>query len=240
MSTATSENQPSEPETALCTKCTSEIPVKADRCPQCGYEPRVGILGKIGIWVSLMLGSTFAVIALSSLIVIVDGFPVRDGLLVAGITGFISLFFFGYIYNKWQTHKSKPAQPATEPGNNSESKSFRESYEEGKERGENWKDKMDAAPDWVFNAAVLFGCMLSLSVWGVALLEYETALLVSLLLGMLGLYLAVVLDVKRVNRVHGSEFRWYAYGIPAAIPLIGWLFGLLWLARKRKKTGTAV
>lgn len=237
MSTATSDDQPPDDrETASCTKCKSEIPIEAERCPECGFEPRVGILGGIGVWVSLMLGSTFAVIALSSLIVIADGFPVRDGLIVAGITGFIALFFFGYIYNKWQTHKSKPAQPTQESDGDGNSKSFRESWEEGKERGEDWKAKMDVAPDWVFNAVVLTGCMLSLSVWGVALLEFETALLISLLLGMLGLYLAVTLDVKRTNRVYGSGYRWYAYGIPAAIPLIGWVFGIVWLYRKRGTT----
>jgi uncharacterized membrane protein YqjE len=189
-----------------------------------------------------MLGSTFAVIALSSLIVIADGVPVRDGLLVAGITGVIALFFLAFVNKKWQDHRSKPAQlvgRATGENADSESTSIRESWDEGKERGENWKDRMDAAPEWVFNAAVLFGCVLSLSVWGVALLEFDTALLVSLLLGMLGLYLSIVLDVKRMNRVYGTGFKWYAYGIPAAIPLIGWVFGLVWLLRKRGERGVA-
>lgn len=203
-------------DTGTCRKCKSEIPLEADRCPECGYEPRIGILGGIGMWVSLMLGSTFAVIALSSLIVIADGVPVRDGLLVAGITGAIALLFLAFVNKKWQDHRSKPAQPvgrASGENADSESKSIRESWDEGKERGENWTDRIDAAPEWVFNAAVLFGCVLSLSVWGVALLEFDTALLVSLLLGMLGLYLSIVLDVKRMNRVYGTGFKWYAYGI---------------------------
>jgi RNA polymerase subunit RPABC4/transcription elongation factor Spt4 len=60
------ETTPSS-ETAACEKCDSQIPVKADRCPECGHEPgATGILG--GLLATL---STVAVIGIAGLIVII-------------------------------------------------------------------------------------------------------------------------------------------------------------------------
>jgi hypothetical protein len=37
-------------DTAPCSKCGIEIPVSADRCPACGYEPGSSILLRLAFW----------------------------------------------------------------------------------------------------------------------------------------------------------------------------------------------
>ncbi len=41
-------------ETGTCGKCVSEISVEADRCPECGYEPRTD--NKLGQTILLIIG----------------------------------------------------------------------------------------------------------------------------------------------------------------------------------------
>lgn len=220
-------------EIGKCSKCLSDIPHEAERCPECGFEPHVGVLGGAWAWVCLMLGSTSLVIALSTLAVIADGFPIQDGLIAFVFFGLSTLFFFGVVRRKWRVHTSKPTQPRDEGGEDGEQTSFGESIREGRERGEEWKNEIDAAPSWVFDGAVISGSVLSLSAWGFAMLELEATFFVCMVLGLVGLGLSVMIDVKRVNRVQGSSHRWYAYSIPAAIPLVGWMFGLYWLRISR-------
>jgi len=70
--------------------CGSEIPVAAERCPQCGYEPGPGILGGIVMWILFSNGFLFALIAIISVVLVFDGFPVLDALYVFAFTGFIA------------------------------------------------------------------------------------------------------------------------------------------------------
>lgn len=227
-------------DTGLCRKCKSEIPLDADRCRECGFEPTVGILGKILVWVSLMWGSTFAVIALASLIVIFDGFPVRDGLIAAGVFGFLSMIGFGYVARKWEVYKQKPA---IQPSENVEeadidlgdvSDELRESWREGRERGDRFQERINNIPDWAFNAVILTGAILSLSVWVTAVYELETAMMVGLIGGLVLVGMGVALDVERTNRVRDTHFRAWFWSILAIIPLVGWIAGVGWIIRRRR------
>jgi hypothetical protein len=228
--------------TAQCTKCKSEIPVDADRCRECGYEPGPGILGGIVMWVSGMIGSTFLVISLVSLIVILDGFPVVQGLTVAGFTGFIAAVFLGIVYAGYKGGQRKPTD---EPlGTNEESKSMGESWNEGRERGERWAEQINTAyytavhalPSWLWTVGVLLGCVLSLSVWPAALQENEAAMSVGIIGGGFLLFLVIIVDSLRLNDAYDElNFRWWFWSILAFVPLIGWLFGLTWLWRRQSK-----
>lgn len=218
----------------------TEIPLQADRCRECGFEPRVGIIGKILVWVSIMWGSTFLVMALASLIVIFDGFPVRDSLIAFGFLAFLSAIGFGYVARKWEVYKQKPAiQPhetleSEDIDSTSVTEEWREAWKEGQERGDRYRDRIDHAPDWVFNAVIVTGVMISLSVWVVAVLELETAMIVSLIAGLAVLGLGVTVDVERTNRVYGTGFRWWFWGVLAVIPLIGWIPAIGWMIRRRR------
>lgn len=237
-------------ETAQCTKCTREIPVDADRCPECGYEPGTGILGGIVMWVSLMLGSTFLVIALASIIVTADGFPVLQGLTVAGFTGFIAAIFLGIVYAGYKGGQRGPTDESfgSSRGLGGESKSMTESWQDGAERGEEWADRINevyyaavqALPTHLWTAGVLLGCVLSFAMWPAAAAENETAMSISLIAGGGLLFLVVLIDTLRVNHQNDDlEFRWWFWSILSFVPLIGWLFGLGWLWRRRKKTASA-
>ena len=39
-----------DPDTAPCSKCGSEISTSVDRCPECGYEPGSSILLRLAFW----------------------------------------------------------------------------------------------------------------------------------------------------------------------------------------------
>jgi len=233
-------------ETAPCTKCTREIPVEADRCPECGFEPGPGILGGIVMWVSGMIGSTFLVITLAALIVIADGFPVMQALTAAGFTGFIAAVFLGIVY---AGYKSGQRGPTDEPlgSNTGESKSLSESWQDGSDRGERWAENANAAyyaavhalPPWLWTIGVLLGCVLSFAMWPAAAAENETAMSISLIAGGGLLFFVILVDTLRLNDAYDElNFRWWFWSILAFIPLIGWLFGLGWLWRRRKKTAS--
>lgn len=240
MSTATPDN--TDRETAECTKCTSAIPVEADRCPQCGYEPGPGVLGGIVMWVSLMLGSTFLMMALGALIVIADGFPVIPGLTVAGFTGFIASIFLGIVYAGYKGGQRGPTDKP--PGSDAESKSMSESWQDGAERGEEWAERANnayyaavhALPSSLWTIGVLLGCALSIAMWPATAAENETAMGISLIAGGGLLFFVIVVDTLRLNDANdGLEFRWWFWSILAFIPLFGWIFGLGWLWRRRSK-----
>lgn len=233
-------------QTGLCRKCQSEIPLQAERCSECGFEAKVGLIEKILIWISLMLGSTFLLISLSSLIVIAEGFPLTDGLIGFGIFGFISLIFFGYILNKWEIYKQKPAiQPSediedTDVDLSDISDEWRESWQEGQERGEDIRERLDQLPSMIWTIGILVGAFFGVVTWILAVQELENAVVVALAGSLVLVPFSIMADIGRLNRTTNFNFRWWAYVVPAIIPLVGWIFGFVWLARKRQKTGSAI
>lgn len=248
MSTATTGDQPSEArETAPCTKCMSEIPVKADRCPECGFEPSTGILGGIVMWIAFSIGMLFALIAVVSIILVFDGFPLTDAFYVFAFTGTIAAICFGLVYQGYQTSERGPTDKA--PGQDRESKSMSESWQDGAERGEAIADRVNntwpaivaVLPTWTWTAGVVLSAVLNFSVWVTAVQENETGMLIGIAGGGLLAVFSILADSKRLNWSNDEwRFRWWFWSILAVIPLIGWLFGLAWLARKRQKTGSIV
>jgi hypothetical protein len=232
-------------QTGLCRKCQSEIPLQAERCSECGFEPKVGLISKIFIWISFINGLTFLLISLSSFILIADGFPLTDGLILFGVFGFISLSFFGYIYSKWEIYKQKPAIQPSEKIENTDvdlgeiSDEWRESWQEGQERGEAIRERLDQLPSIIWTIGILAGVFFGVVTWILVVHEMTNAVFVALL-GSSLVPISIMPDIGRLNRTTNHNFRALAYCLPAAIPLVGWIFGLVWLARKRQKTGSAI
>lgn len=239
------------PDTAPCRKCTTSIPVEADRCPACGYEPGPGILGGIVMWVSGMLASVFLTIAITSLLVIVTGFPILDGLIVFTFTGGIGTFFGLIVYAGYLSARLKPANAAakskiedTDSAGTPTGTSMQDRVEswDGEAAGERINNLGPAIvatlPAWTWTAGVLLGIVLHLSLWVATLQESEIGMGLGLLGGMIVSFVAIVSDTKRLAW-HGNGYspRWWFWTVPAMIPLFGWIFGFAWLLRKRQKTG---
>lgn len=245
--TDASEALGDERETAPCTKCTTEIPVEADRCPQCGHEPGPGILGGITMWVSGILGSVFMTIAVVSLVLIATGVPVINALIVFAFTGGIGAFFGAIVYAGYRSARRGPTeQMFGEPDEPSESDDPEQTpWERGEAIGERVNDLgpaiTAALPQWTWTTGVLLGVVLHLSLWVATAQESELGMGVALLGGIIVSFVAVMADSKRLEwRGDGYSPRWWFWTVPATVPLFGWIFGLAWILRKRQKTGSVV
>lgn len=233
-------------ETAPCMKCTTEIPVEAERCPQCGHEPGPGILGGIVMWMSGMFASVFVTIAAVSLLLIFTGFPVIDGLTVVAFTGGIGAFFAGIVYVGYRSARRGPTEQMF--GEPSEDPELEQSWERGSERGEAVADSINsfgpaivaALPPWTWTAGIFLGITLHLSLWVATVQESEIGMGVGLLGGIIVSFAAIVSDTYRVKWTTEYSPRWWFWGILGITPLFGWIFGLLWLVRKRQKTGSFI
>jgi hypothetical protein len=195
------------------------------------------------MWVSGMIGSTFLVIALASLIIIADGFPVMQALTVAGFTGFIAAVFLGVVYAGYKGGQRGPTD-APLGSSSGESKGMSDSWQDGAERGERWAEQINAAyyaavhslPTWLWTVGVLLGVVLSFALWPATAAENETAMSITLIAGGGLLFLVIIVDTLRLNDAYDElNFRWWFWSILAFVPLIGWIFGLLWLWRRRSK-----
>lgn len=245
MSTTTTDTgaPTADVETAPCQKCTREISVEADRCPECSYEPGPGILGGIVMWVSGMTASVFVTIALVTLLVIATGFPIIDGLIVFAVTGGIGAVLLGIVYAGIKNKGRGPTDPpvGTEMNETVESWDGEAAGEAAAERINNLGPAIVAAlPAWTWTAGVSLGVMLHLSLWVATAQDSEIGMGVGLLGGMIVSLAAVAADTHRVKWSKKYSPRWWFWTFPAVVPLFGWIFGLTWLLRKRQKTGTVI
>lgn len=97
-------------ETGKCEKCASEIPVEAERCPECGYEPASqGILGSLGAalsaGVTILLGGLILIIWV---VTIGGSLSITDALTATAFFGFILLFPLGILYASMQKELKTP------------------------------------------------------------------------------------------------------------------------------------
>jgi hypothetical protein len=209
------------------------------------------------MWVSGMLASVFLTIAIVSLIIIADGFPIIDGLIAAAFTGAIGAFFGGIVYAGYRSARARPADVSTGgdiEGADSTDAPARPSIQDrieswdGEAAGEEAAERINnvgpavvaALPGWTWTAGVLLGIALHLSQWVVTGQDSEIGIGVALLGGIIVSFVSVVGDTHRVKWSTEYAPRWWFWTIPAMIPLFGWIFGLAWLIRKRLKTGSVV
>lgn len=89
-------------ETGECEKCMSEIPLEAERCPDCGYEPSDhGIVG--GLLLGLMV---MASILLAGLILIIWLVAIGSSFGISGavmLTAFFGIFLAPMAYIVWRS-----------------------------------------------------------------------------------------------------------------------------------------
>lgn len=89
-------------ETGNCEKCDSEISVKADKCPQCGYEPSSsgilgGLLSGLSAMAFILLGGLTLIVWV---VAIATDFGFADALYVTAFFLFLMLFPGGVLYAK--------------------------------------------------------------------------------------------------------------------------------------------
>jgi hypothetical protein len=193
-----------------------------------------------------MVASVFITIAFATVIVIFDGFPVVDGLIVFLFTGGVGAVLLGVVYAGFRAGRRGPTDSPT--GQREKQKSITESWQEGAERGDAIAEKIGqlgpaivgALPSWTWTVGVFLGIILHLSLWVVTGQESEIGMGVALLGGISVSFAAIVADTFRVNWEGDYSPRWWFWMILGTLPLFGWIFGLLWLARKRQKTGSVV
>lgn len=235
-----------------CKKCTSEIPLKAQRCPQCGYEPGKPVLGPIGtiLGVLLLIGAIFQIlIGALALLTLFVGVPITSAL--AGAAIFVGAGAFqGAIANwigKFGTHYA--AEQPDETAKQEDSKPFKEemqeAYEQGGERGERWqqyvKRHIDQLSPWVFTSAIIAGIGLLFSTFVIVGGEMEVAgvptedlFLIPFMMSIIFLALTVLTDIGRVNRLYNTNHKWWAWVLPSMIPFIGFIPAIAWIWRRRK------
>jgi RNA polymerase subunit RPABC4/transcription elongation factor Spt4 len=106
------ENHEQERKTAPCQKCESQISTKADRCPQCGYEPSSeGILGTIFNLISFLWVGISAILYIIAFAALFLGNSSAGGFLVniLLITAF-SAAPFTYLYLSIKTKDRGPTE----------------------------------------------------------------------------------------------------------------------------------
>lgn len=97
-------------ETGICEKCDSEISVKADKCPQCGYEPAssgilAGILTGIATMVFILFGGLTLIVWV---VAIGTDFGFIDALYVTIFFLFIMFIPGGLLYAKFNQELKTP------------------------------------------------------------------------------------------------------------------------------------
>jgi hypothetical protein len=201
------------------------------------------------MWVSGMLASVFVSIAFAGIIVIFDGFPVIDGLIVFLFAGGMGAALLGIVYAGVRAGRRGPTDRPTRGGGGGRETSIGESWQDGIERGDAIADKVGqlgpaiiaVLPSWTWTAGILLGVVLHLALWVVTGQESEIGMGVALLGGITVSFAAIVADTHRLKwGESGYSPRWWFWTILGIIPLFGWIFGLLWVGRKRQKTGSVV
>ena len=96
----------------------------------------------------------------------------------------------------------------------------------------------DSIPTGIWSYFVVLGSILWFSLFG--LLENESLFALVMFTAWVLLPLAIYLDSIEIRQTSDWTPRWWAYVLLSLIPIGGSLFGFVWLARKRQKTGSAL
>jgi len=235
--------------TGTCKKCTTEIPLKAERCPQCGYEPGKAKLGGIGkiLGAFLLIGAVFQILAgILSFLTVLGGVPITSALL-AGVI-FVGLGGLQAAVAEWLGRFN--TYYATEEGDEIEveeenKQSVREALERGRERRKKRQEWIDQLSPLVFTSLIIAGGgvgFLSLIIVGgdVATAGGDPFYLFMILFSssLITLAYTVLGDVGRVNRIYGTNHKWWVWALPSMIPIVGFIPALGWVLRRRKTEKT--
>jgi len=204
-----------------------------------------GIIGLIG----LLTGGIFVLLGIGGIVSIV-GILLGIAFLIGGIvvvTGSVKLIKWGF--NKEEEwNRKEPRNDKSAINNSPEHPSDVEEREVKTtpridERivyglGQMGNNVQEMIPPQIWAILILIACLLWVSLFG--LLENETAFSVVLFTAWILLPIAIYLDSKAA--VGSTEWRppKWLYIIASLVPLAAPLFGVLWLGRRRKKTGSAL
>jgi len=231
-----------------CKKCTTEIPLEAQRCPQCGYEPGKPVLGAIGkiIGALLLIGGIFQMlVGVVSFLTVFAGVPISSALLGGGIflaAGIIQVGVANWL-GKFGTYYAaeQPEGTYTDEKSTSFKEEMKESYEQGVAIRERRNKRIDQFSPWVFSSAIFAGTGLLILSFGVVGAEIQIGgvstadiFIIPFILSLFILPLSVLADLGRVNRLYGTNHKWWIWVVPAMIPFIGFIPAILWIWRRRK------
>jgi len=235
--------------TGTCKKCTTEIPLKAERCPQCGYEPGKAKLGGIGKILGgiLLIGAVFQILGgILSFLTVLGGVPITSALL-AGVI-FVGLGGLQAAVAEWLGRFN--TYYATEEGDEIEveeesKQSVREALERGRERRKKRQEWIDQLSPLVFTSVIIAGVGLVFLTIVIAGMETEIAgvppedlFILPFAMSLFVLTFAVLGDIGRVNRIYGTNHKWWVWVLPSMIPIVGFIPALGWVLRRRKTEKT--
>lgn len=234
-----------------CKKCTTDIPLKAERCPQCGWEPGKPVLGGLGVVVGfvLMFGAIFQIlVGVIVLFTPLVGVPFVSAALGAFL--FVGAGSIQALIASWLGGfgtKYAAEQPDESGTEGEDSKAFmeemREAQQHGEERGEKIRGKIDTFPDAIFTAGILAGVLLTVVALVVAGSESEIVgippedlMAISMTVALIVMVFTILADIGRVNRVYDADHKWWIWGIGALIPFFGTIPALVWIWRRKSTT----
>lgn len=235
-----------------CKKCTTEIPLNAQRCPQCGYEPGKPVLGAIGkiIGALILIGAIFQMLlGVVSLLTIFSGVPISSSLLAGGIflaAGIIQAGIANWL-GKFGTYYAaeQPGGKYTDEDSNSFKEDIQEGYEQGVAIRERRQKRVDQLSSGVFSSAIFAGIgllLLSFIVVGTDVriggVPTEDIFIIPFAISMAIIPSTVLSDLGRVNRLYNANYRWWVWVVPAMIPFIGFIPAVVWIWRRRKMENT--
>lgn len=188
-----------------------------------------GIVGILG----LVIGGLFAILGIAGIISIAGillGIPFLIGGLVIS---YASVELIKWAFNKEEEwDRSTPIKP-------DEPKISQVDF------GDKFTNRLgylkatisEGVPVGIWSHLVLLGSLLWLSLF--VLLENDSIFGVVLFTAWVLLPLSIYLDTIEVRQNHAWNPKWYLYVLLSLIPIAGSIFGFVWLARKRQKTGSA-
>jgi len=91
-------------------------------------------------------------------------------------------------------------------------------------------------PNEMWPLGVVFGSLLWLSIW--FLLNHESAFGVVLFGAWVILPISIYYDSRNVKQENEWSPRWWAYTSVSVLPIIAPIFGLVWMLRRKQKTGS--
>lgn len=202
-----------------------------------------GIIGIIGV----VVGGTFILLGIAAIVSIV-GILLGIAFLGGGFVisyGSFELLKWGFNKEEEWDRNETPSQEASDAVESDSS--ITEGTNEFKQQIDErivssfsqWSNSLrEAIPKGIWSFFVLIASLLWLSLFG--LLENDSAFALVMFTAWVLLPVSIYLDSKVVTESGKWEPRKWAYVVASLIPIAGSIFGLIWLVRKRQKTGSAL
>lgn len=99
-------------QTGQCDQCMSEIPIEAQRCPECGYQPDAGAMGTILAVIAFPVFVFSGFVAMISLILPFSGAELSTAVFGFVFFGLVAAASGGVLYLKFKQKDRTAADPS--------------------------------------------------------------------------------------------------------------------------------